>query len=117
MSIKRRISSEDDVKPLIWAIRNRDISRVRHLLETQPLNVDGRDAKGVTAMHEAAICGQCETIKLLLRYNAEVDKRDNEGFTSLDYAVFGGHYDCAKYLIDSGAKVTNIQDGVPLSLT
>ena len=116
MSMKRRVSSDDDPKPLICAIRNRDINRVRQILETQPLNVNDRDEKGITAMHEAAICGQCETIKLLIRYNAQINKEDNEGFTSVDYAVFGGHFDCAKFLIDKGASVTNIRNGVPLSL-
>ena len=104
---------KDGNTSLINAIRSRSINRVRLLLETQPVDVNLRDAKGVTAMHEAAICGQCDTLQLLVRHNATLTAKDNEGLTCLDYAVFGGHFECAKYLIDCGASVENIRNGVP----
>ena len=105
--------SANDPTLLINAIRSRSIGRVRNILEASDIDVNARDSKGVTALHEASICGQYETIKLLLLYDAKVDQEDNEGYTCLDYAVIGGHFECVQYLIDCGASVTNIRDGVP----
>ena len=117
VQVKRTPSSSsvsaNDPTLLICAIRSRSISRVRNILETSDVDVNGKDSKGVTALHEAAICGQYETIKLLLNYDVTVDQEDNEGYTCLDYAVIGGHFECAQYLINCGASVTNIRDGVP----
>ena len=104
---------KDDTSSLISAIRSRSMNKVRNLLETQSVDIDGKDSKGVTAIHEASICGQLDTIKLLVLHDATLNRKDNEGHTCLDYAVFGGHFECAKYLIECGASPENIQNGVP----
>ena len=112
MSLKRRTYQPNDPRQLIVAIRNQDINRVRYILETHPVDVNGNDSKGVTAVHEAALDGQCNMIILLLQYRAAINKKDHEGFTCLDYAVFGGHFECARYLIEQGAAIRSIQDGM-----
>ena len=112
MSLKRQTYQPNDPRQLIVAIRNQDINRVRYILETYPVDVNGNDSKGVTAVHEAALDGQCDMIILLLQYHAEVNKKDHEGFTCLDYAVYGGHFECAQYLIQHGAAIKSIQDGM-----
>jgi len=113
--IRTRLRSyePDDPRQLIIAIRNRDINRVRYILEQCPVDVNGSNSKGVTAVHEAALDGQCDMIELLLKYRAAVNQRDKDGLTSLDYAVFGGHFECAAYLIDNGAKESSVRDGMP----
>lgn len=105
----------DDPRQLILAIRNRDINRVRYILDNCPVDVNGCNSKGVTPLHEAALDGQFNIIELLLQYNAEVNKRDDDGLTCLDYAVFGGHFECASYLIGKGATVSSVRDGMPIA--
>ena len=58
MSLKKRTYQPNDPRQLIFAIRNRDFSRVQYLLESYPVDVNGHDSKGVTAIHEAALDGQ-----------------------------------------------------------
>lgn len=103
----------DDPRQLIMAIRNRDINRVRYILEQCPVDVNGPNSKGVTAVHEAALDGQCNIIQLLLQYRADVNRTDVDGLTCLDYAVYGGHFECATLLIGEGATVKNVRDGIP----
>jgi len=114
MSLKRRTYQPNDPRQLIFAIRNRDFTRVRYVLETCPVDVNGCDTKGVTALHEASLDGQYEIVELLLRHHAHVNQTDADGLTCLDYAVFGGHFECARQLIDDGATVSNIRDGMPM---
>merc|ERR1712072_263326 len=114
MSLKRRTYQPNDPRQLIIAIRNRDFGRVRYLLESYPIDVNGHDSKGVTAVHEAALDGQIYIIELLLQHNSDVSLVDADGLTCLDYAVFGGHFECAQFLIDHGATVSSVKDGVPI---
>lgn len=116
MSLKRRTYQPNDPRQLIIAIRNRDFGKVRYLLESYPVDVNGHDSKGVTAVHEAALDGQVYIIELLLQHNSEVNLVDGDGLTCLDYAVFGGHFECAQFLIDHGATVSSVKDGVPIYL-
>merc|ERR1711962_1405901 len=103
----------DDPRQLIMAIRNRDINRVRYILEQCPVDVNGCNSKGVAALHEAALDDQCNIIELLLQHEANVNQKDHDGLTCLDYAVVGGHFECASYLIDNGASVGGIANGMP----
>ena len=100
----------DDPRQLIIAIRNRDINRVRYILEQCPVDVNGCNSKGVAALHEAALDDQCNIIELLLQYEANVNQKDHDGLTCLDYAVVGGHFECASYLIDNGASVGGVMN-------
>jgi len=113
MALKRRNYEADDPRQLIFAIRNRDFNRVQYILDNCPVDVNGYNSKGVTAVHEAALDGQCNIIELLLQHDAKVNQTDSDGLTCLDYAVFGGHFECASYLISSGATTSNVRDGIP----
>ena len=120
MSLKRRSSTSFDLHvnknlPLRFAIRNGDVDRVQYILETSDIDVNFNDHNGITAIHEAAINGYSEIIKLLLDHDAEINKQDNEGFTCLDYAVYGGHFECSTYLINCGATEDNVRNGIPYS--
>ena len=86
-------------------------------MDTCPVDVNGCDSKGVTAVHEAALDGHWDVLILLLQHEAEVNKKDNQGLTCLDYAVFGGHFECAQYFIDNGATTAGVRDGMPTYFT
>ena len=112
-SLKRRSGQESDFRQLIMAIRNEDVNRVRFILDTCNVEVNGSDKKGVTALHEAAIVGYSDVIHLLLRFEAEVNKKDGGGFSCLDYAVLAGNFECAQFLIANGARTDSIRNGMP----
>ncbi len=68
--------------------------------------IEGRDAKGYTALILASYNGQASTTALLLSHGAEVDAGDGErGNTALMGVAFKGYTPIAKLLIDGGAEV------------
>jgi len=112
-SSRKRVFEPNDPRQLIFAIRQRDLNRLRFILDNCPEEIlNGTDSMGVTGIHEAALTGQMDMLSLLLKHGADVKLSDKDGFTCLDYAVYAGHFECAEYLIDNGAIVNNIQDGV-----
>merc|ERR1712013_378548 len=116
ISLKRRTSppiDPTDPRKLIAAIRSRDVGRVRYVLDTLPVNVNGCNSAGVSGLHEAALDGQQEIVQILLQHQADINVTDKDGLTCLDYAVFGGHFECARFLIENGATVCNVRDGMP----
>jgi ankyrin repeat protein len=56
-------------------------------------------------IHEAALAGDVELVKLLIENGADVDDRDVQGYTPLLLAIQAGHTDIAKVLIANGADV------------
>lgn len=112
MLTKRRSAHIDVNVPLRFAIRSREIERVRHLLETSHVDVNMSNDRGITVLHEAAFDGYIDILKLLIEHGADINKPDNEGYTCLDYAVFCGHFECSSYLIDHGAKDDHIRNGI-----
>lgn len=117
MSLKRRTSPLDlNINrnlPLRFAVRTGDVDRVSYILETSNVDVNFRDERGVTVIHEAAIDGHSEILKILLEHDAEINKTDVDGYTCLDYAVYGGHFECATFLINRGATEESIKNGIP----
>lgn len=60
------------------------------------------------ALQEAALAGETEKVKSLLKENTNVDAVDEDGHTPLMYSSFNGHTEIAKILLDMGASVTAI---------
>jgi ankyrin repeat protein len=54
------------------------------------VNVDERDACGVTALHQAAANGRVEMVEVLLQLGADKEAKCDAGLTSLHYAVATG---------------------------
>jgi ankyrin repeat protein len=68
-------------------------------------NVNAKDKKGMTALHESCFLGHIETVKLLIQKGADVNARNNKGETPLHFAAEGGMPEIAKMLLDAGADV------------
>lgn len=69
---------------------------------------DLRDEGGNTSLMSAALDGQTETVKALLRNGADVNAQNLEGRTALMFAVINLRTDTVKTLLQSGADV-NVQ--------
>ncbi|GAB5588128.1 phosphate system positive regulatory protein pho81 [Umbelopsis nana] len=62
-----------------------------------------------SCLHEAAMSGQLELLKLCVNHGVNVRTADVYGRTALHYATMNGYNDCTEYLLGQGAKV-NVND-------
>lgn len=69
-------------------------------------------------LHEAAIRGNLDEVKSILKSGVGINSKSNTGATALHWAAFKGHYDLALYLIQNGADVNALTDkgSTPLRL-
>ena len=82
------VESEDlDLKNLFRAAYSYDPHAAENVLSKRPDLVNGKDRKGRTPLHEACTNGDTKTVRILLRYNADVSARDHCGKTPLDRAL------------------------------
>ena len=63
-----------------------------------------QSAIGWTALHYAAINGDGELVKYLIKYGADVNKPTGEGSTPLYLAQLGNHEEIVNILKQAGAK-------------
>lgn len=81
------------------------------------LDVNKKDDRHNTPLHNAAQFGRAEAAKILLNYGAGPNAINKDGLTPLHHAAGFGHTDLIELLIDSGAN-TEIDcgggDGTPL---
>ncbi len=80
-------SSDDDEVQLFRASYAYDAETVDQLLEVRPELVHCRDRKGRTALHEASTQGDTKTVRVLLKYGAELTILDDGKQSPLDRAV------------------------------
>jgi ankyrin repeat protein len=87
-----RTEPEDGSPPLLAAAGgdDDDVAGVELLLRHKA-KVDARDARGRSALHEAALAGHAGIMSALLEARADADARDAGGRTPLLDAAFGGH--------------------------
>ena len=82
-----------------------DVGKVKTLLKGNPDLVFGKDDRGDTALHWAALNGHKDVVELLLANKAELDAKNNSGDTPLHWAAQEGHKDVAELLLANKAKV------------
>jgi len=84
-----------------------------------PIDINGRDASGRTALLEAAWGGSGDIVNFLLERGADPNIADKSGFTPLMRAVEGGRQPIASALIEKGADVNcrgSVRGTTPLML-
>ncbi|KAH8554290.1 hypothetical protein BGW37DRAFT_518024 [Umbelopsis sp. PMI_123] len=102
---KERIS-----RVFLHACSEGSIESAMVLIETGLVNfqyVD--DINERSCLHEAAMSGQLELLKLCVDHGANARTADVYGRTALHYASMNGFNDCTEYLLSQGVKV-NVND-------
>ena len=72
---------------LTLAAKHRNSPNLRLLLDVGGVDVNGKGARGRTALTEAILVGDVEVVKLLLESGARVDIEDDDGYTPLAQAL------------------------------
>lgn len=67
------------------------------------VNLQTQNEFGVTPLHDAALEGQLQTVKLLVELGADVNKLSKDGCTALDDAVGNNHKEIEAFLRTQGA--------------
>ncbi|XP_059584102.1 protein phosphatase 1 regulatory subunit 12C isoform X2 [Alligator mississippiensis] len=80
--------------------------------------IDGTNADGISALHQACIDENMEVVQFLVENGANVNQADNEGWTPLHVAASCSYKEIAQYLLDHGANIAAVNsDGdVPLDI-
>jgi len=87
------------------AAKIRDVGKVKAFLD-KGVDVNARDASGLTALHIAAHAGHKEMVELLLARGADINAKEAKwGGTPLNSAIWGGQVDVVKVLLANGANV------------
>ncbi|XP_068611386.1 ankyrin repeat domain-containing protein 16 [Brachionichthys hirsutus] len=100
------------VTPFMDAIRNGHVSVARLLLEEHQASPAATDKVGAQPVHQAAVTGQDEALRFLVRdLNVDVNQRATGiQLTALHYAAKEGHTSTIKTLLELGADLY-VRDG------
>ncbi|XP_062994583.1 protein phosphatase 1 regulatory subunit 12C isoform X2 [Elgaria multicarinata webbii] len=95
-----------------------ELEAAREMLSADPGAVNGTNADGISALHQACIDENMEVVEFLVANGADVNQADNEGWTPLHVAASCGYMEIAQYLLDHGASIAAVNsDGdVPLDI-
>ncbi|XP_078233165.1 protein phosphatase 1 regulatory subunit 12C isoform X8 [Pogona vitticeps] len=95
-----------------------ELEAAREMLDADPGAVNGTNADGISALHQACIDENMEVVEFLVASGADVNQADNEGWTPLHVAASCGYIEIAQYLLDHGANIAAVNsDGdVPLDI-
>ncbi|KAJ3196624.1 phosphate system positive regulatory protein pho81 [Irineochytrium annulatum] len=87
------------------------------LLDTNVVNCNfADDINSRTCLHESAIAGKLDVLKMSCECGANIDAIDMYGRKPLHYAAMYGRDDCARFLISRGSSVDSVDldDCTPL---
>lgn len=93
---------QEETTALILAAGGNRLDILKMLLQQEGIDVDLQDAKGATALIEAAqaLSNNAALMALLLQAGAPIDTQDREGYTALMYICMNGLRDCAELLLN-----------------
>ncbi len=97
--------------PLHLAARDGDCDQIEVLVNDGfGYDINQKDARSVTPLHVAALFGQNEAVKTLIKLNATVDVKGYEDHTPLQFALHKKHFDVAFTLVTEGKADPLLQD-------
>lgn len=98
-------ASEDGKTPLMIAARQEGAVALVRLLLERGAEVNAKDIQGATALTQAAMAGDVETLKVLIANEADVNAKATSGATALMSAAGFRCLACVEFLIAQGADV------------
>ncbi|CAF0792935.1 unnamed protein product [Adineta steineri] len=114
---------------LLDAVKSSNISSIQRILSKcrsgksnivspKKINLNFQDDNGMSSIHEAAVAGNIEILKLLIDNGANVNLKDNKGLRPLHYAAWQGRSEPVFILLRRGANVNeqSINGDTPLHL-
>ena len=107
----------DGQKRLLQDVVNEDLDKIHRLVD-DGVDMEAKDASGLTPLSMAALRGYLTIVKFLVGRGADMETRDGHGWTPLSLAAYSGNLDVVKFLVNHGADMkTKINGGpTPLSL-
>ncbi|KAK0652512.1 ankyrin repeat-containing domain protein [Cercophora newfieldiana] len=96
---------DSDLSPVHLAILNITHVSLAELLPSHLDKINTPNIDGFTPLHVAAIRGDADSAKVLIRYGAELEALSTFRNTPLYYACAYGHYQVASLLLQAGANV------------
>jgi len=79
------------------------VAEMNRYLDDENFDIETKDENGYTALHMAAITGQCTAGSLLVESDAEIDARDLKGNTPLHMTAIHNHRLVTSMLMWGGA--------------
>ncbi len=98
-------------KTFFAAAASGDLAEVKYGLETSSYGINLKDAAGNTATHIAAVNGQMEVLKYLLKRRPDLEIKNNEQDTPLLAAAAKDKSEAALALVAAGADVNTHDAG------
>ncbi|XP_023933691.1 caskin-2, partial [Lingula anatina] len=104
---------------LLQAVKDQDLISIQKILNknklskhkligsTKRININYQDNDGMAALHQAALVGSNEIMRLLLDGGAAVDIKDNKGMRPLHYASWQGKVEPVQILLQYGANTND----------
>ena len=91
--------------PLHLAARRSEADCARMLISVSTFEkINAVNGRGETALHRAAMAGNIETVRQLIKAGAKIDLPDGHGWTALATATDQGHLQIIKYLLKHEAN-------------
>lgn len=110
-----RAEKAKDADLFLKAIKNGDIERIKKLI-SQGVDVNVKDKRGMTPLHQAAQYGQRQAAEVLIAKGANVNETDTAGQIPLHIAAEFGSKWMPELLLANGANIraTDVAGNTPL---
>ena len=110
-----RAEKAKDANLFLKAIKNGDIERIEKLI-SQGADVNAKDNRGMTPLHQAAQYGQRQVAEVLIAKGANVNETDTAGQIPLHIAAEFGAKFVPELLLANGANIraTDVAGNTPL---
>jgi len=111
MSTQEEVAAPAVELPLHEAVRNDDITTVKHLLSTTSIDKNAEDDNGITPLIEACISGNIEIVQLLLDAGCPAQPASGFRHSPLRGATVCGNAHLIPLLLTAGADPNAVSDG------
>ena len=114
-AFKALVNEDSDLSNLVFAAAAGDTQIVQQMLEINHIEpyktsfgelITERHNIKSYAFVKACLCGQLDTVKLLLQHNLDINTTIGENRTGLHEASWAGQTEVVSYLIENGADAT-----------